>query len=294
MTIDLSRLPSPDVVEALDFEAIFDAMLADLQSRDPGFSALLESDPAYKILQVCAYREIVLRQRVNEASRAVMLAYAAGADLDQIGGNYGVPRLLLSAGNQAAIPPVPALLEADADYRYRIQLSMAAYSVAGPQDAYLFHALSADGRVAHARADSPTPGAVVVTVLARAADGAAPPDLLAAVDARLSSKTVRPLTDQVTVRSATIVPFQVVADIVFYEGPDPAVSMSAATSALTAYLSSVRKIGHDVTRSGIFSALHQPGVQRVQLTTPASDITIDALSAGHCTAITLTNGGAGE
>ncbi len=33
-----------------------------------------------------AYREVIWRQRVNEAARAVMLAYATGADLDQIGG----------------------------------------------------------------------------------------------------------------------------------------------------------------------------------------------------------------
>lgn len=294
MTIDLSRLPAPDVVETLDFEAIFSAMLADLQARDPGFAALLESDPAYKILQVCAYRELLLRQRVNEAARAVMLAYAAGADLDQIGANYGVPRLLIAAGDPDAIPPVPDTWEDDDAYRYRIQLSMAAYSVAGPQDAYLFHALSADGRVAHARADSPGPGEVVVTILARAGDGAASPDLLAAVDARLSARTVRPLTDQVTVRSATIVPFSIAATLVFYEGPDSAVPMAAAEADLNAYLASVRKIGHDVTRSGIFAALHQPGVQRVTLTTPTADIAIDEFSAAYCTGITLTHGGTGE
>jgi phage-related baseplate assembly protein len=32
-----------------------------------------------KLLQENAYREVIWRQRVNEAARAVMLAYAAGA-----------------------------------------------------------------------------------------------------------------------------------------------------------------------------------------------------------------------
>ena len=294
MTIDLSRLPAPNVIDALDYESIFGAMLADLQSRDPGYAALVESDPAYKILQVAAYRELILRQRINSAARAVMLAYATDADLDQIGANYGVPRLLIAPGNPAAIPPVADTWETDPDYRYRIQLSMAAYSVAGPQDAYLFHALSADGRVRHVKADSPAPGEVVVTVLGRDGDGSPPADLLAAVDARLSDKTVRPLTDHVTVRAATIVPFTVAATLVFYVGPDSAVAMSAATAALAAYLDSVRKIGHDITRSGIFAARHQPGVQRVNLASPAADIVIDELSAGHCTSITLANGGTDE
>jgi phage-related baseplate assembly protein len=294
MTIDLSRLPAPNVVESLDFEAIFAAMLAELQTRDPGFAALVESEPAYKILQVCAYRELLLRQRVNEAARAVMLAYATGPDLDQIGGNYGVPRLLIAAGNPDAIPPTPDTFEADGDFRYRIQLSMAAYSVAGPQDAYLFHALSADGRVRHVTAQSPSPGNVVVSVLARDGDGTPSAEVLQAVEDRLTDKTVRPLTDAVTVRAATIVPFDVTATLFFYSGPDPAIVLAAAQAALDAYLAAVKKIGHDITRSGLFAALHQPGVQRVHLTSPAADITIDALSAGHCVAITLTDGGTDE
>lgn len=294
MTIDLSRLPAPSVVEALDFETIFGAMLADLQSRDAAFTALVESDPAYKILEVCAWRELIIRQRVNEASRAVMLAYAAGADLDQIGGNYGVTRLLIAAGNPAAIPPTLDEWEADADYRYRIQLSLAALSVAGPQDAYLYHALSADGRVLDAKAASPTPGEVVVTVLSREGNGAAPGDLLAAVDARLSAKEVRPLTDSVTVQSATITNYSITASLYFYAGPDPSVVLAAATTALADYIASVRKIGRDITRSGIYAALHQPGVQRVSLTAPAADITIDETHAGYCTATTITSAGTAE
>ena len=73
-----------------------------------------------------------------------------------------------------------------------------------------------------------------------------------------------------------------------------AVALAAAQAALADYLDSVRKVGHDITRSGIFAALHQPGVQRVQLTAPAADVIIDTLSAGYCTAITLTDGGTDE
>lgn len=61
--VDLSQLPAPSVVETLDFETILQAMLDDLLARDPDFSALVESDPAYKILEVAAYRELLLRQR---------------------------------------------------------------------------------------------------------------------------------------------------------------------------------------------------------------------------------------
>ena len=83
--IDLSNIPAPEVVETLDFSAILAAMVADLQARDPAFTALVESDPAWKILEVAAYRELLLRQRINDASRAVMLAFATGADLEHLG-----------------------------------------------------------------------------------------------------------------------------------------------------------------------------------------------------------------
>ncbi|MCP4101043.1 MAG: baseplate assembly protein, partial [Lentisphaerae bacterium] len=54
--IDLSLLPAPDVIEPLDYEVIFSAMLTTLRSKTPEFSALVESDPAYKVLEVAAYR----------------------------------------------------------------------------------------------------------------------------------------------------------------------------------------------------------------------------------------------
>lgn len=301
MPIDLSQLPAPQVVEALDFEVILSSRKAALlalwpEADRPALEATLalESEALTRFLQESAYRELLLRARINEAAQATMLAYAAGTDLDQRGANVDVFRLLIQAGDPDAIPPIPDVWESDEDFRARIQLSPSQYSVAGPQDAYVFHALSADGRVKHVRAESPTPGHVVVSVLARDGDGTPPADLLAAVAARLSDKAVRPLTDAVTVRAATIVSFSISATLHFYSGPDAALVMSSAEEALADYLDSVRKIGADITRSGIFAALHRPGVQRVVLADPAADIAIDAQSAGYCTAVTLTNGGTDE
>ena len=64
-------------------------------------------------------------------------------------------------------------MESDPDFRRRIQLAPEGFSVAGPEGAYIFHALSADPGVLDACATSPSPGEVVVTVLARAGDGTA-------------------------------------------------------------------------------------------------------------------------
>ena len=293
-TVDLSQLAPPNVVEALDFETIFAAMLADLQARDPTFTAMVESDPAYKILQVAAYRELLLRQRVNDAARAVMLAYAGGTDLEHLGALFGVKRRVIDPGNAEAIPPIPPTFESDTDLRRRIQLSLEGFSTAGPEGAYTFHALGADGDVLDASATSPAPGEVVVSILSRTGDGEASPALIETVETVLSAEDVRPLTDFVTVRSATIVPYTVEATLYFYAGPDRAVVMQSAQEAIEAYVAKQHRIGLDVTLSGIYAALHQPGVQRVDLVSPAENLVIDAQSAPYCTGISLTDGGLDE
>lgn len=91
---ELAALPAPDVVEELSFDDIFSAVLTEFKTRCPEFSALLESDPAIKVLEVAAYREMLLRNRINVAARAQMLAFSSGDDLDHLGAFYGVARLV--------------------------------------------------------------------------------------------------------------------------------------------------------------------------------------------------------
>lgn len=58
--IDLSRLPPPDVIEALDYENILQAKKDRLAELLPKLDAFLESDPAIKLLEICAYDELLL------------------------------------------------------------------------------------------------------------------------------------------------------------------------------------------------------------------------------------------
>ena len=89
----------------------------------PAFDALVESDPAYKLLELAAYFKALLVQRGNDAARAVMPAYAQGADLDQIAARYNVARQVIDAGDPEALPPVPPVLEGDSDFRRRMLLA---------------------------------------------------------------------------------------------------------------------------------------------------------------------------
>lgn len=293
--VNLSQLPVPDVVEQIDFETILAEIIADfivrMAAEGVEYTALLESDPLYKFAEIAAYREVLIRQRANESAQAVMLARAVGADLDNLGANLNVGRLMIDPGDATAIPPIPPTYESDDDFRARIQLSFEGYTTAGSEGSYIFHSLSADGDVKDASAISPTPGAVEVYVLSRSGDGTASPALVAKVNAALNAEDIRPMTDQVTVASAAIVPFAVVAELTMYPGPDSEVVRQAAVDALNKYIQAVQRIGYDVTRAGIIGALVQPGVQNVALTSPAADIVISDSQATHCSAVTVTVAG---
>src|SRR5690242_20429434 len=113
--IDLSKLPPPEFVETLNYEAILAAMLQDFKARYPDYTNVLESDPAYKILEVAAYRELLLRHRINEAGRALLVAFALGSDLDHIGVTYyaGEQRLVIKEADTSTQPPTPKIMEDD-------------------------------------------------------------------------------------------------------------------------------------------------------------------------------------
>lgn len=289
--VDLSRLPAPDIVEELAFETILADAVARMQKVMPEFESR-DSDPATKLLQVFAYFAQLLRQRINDAVRAVMPAYAVGADLDNIAALFGIARFTLTPADE--VLGIPAVMESDADFRRRMVLAPEGYSVAGPEGAYVFHALSADADVLDASATSPAAGEVLVSVLSRTGSGAASPELIAAVDTYVSDETRRPLTDFVTVQSAEIVEYAVNATLTTFGGPDGSVVLAAAQASLDAYVTASHRLGRDITRSGIFAALHVEGVQKVVLTAPAADIIVSRTQAPWCTGTTINYAGIGE
>ncbi len=291
--VDLSRLPAPMVVETLDFDTIYGQMLAQLRMLLPEFDATVESDPVVKLLQVASYREMLLRQRVNDAARAVMPAFASGSDLDHLAALFGVVRLVIAPADEIA--GIPAVYEDDTDLRRRMTLAPEGYSVAGPEGAYIFHALSADPDVLDASATSPSPGEVVVRILSRTGTGAVGAAMVDRVGLYLSDETRRPMTDHVTVLSAAIVPFEIEAEITTFNGPDAAIVIATARANLDGLLARTHRLGIDITRARIFAALAGPeGVQNVNLIKPAADIVLDRSQASHCTAVTVRLAGFGE
>lgn len=290
--VDLSRLPAPKVVEQLSYETVLAALVADLQARVPAFDATLESEPAMKLLEVVAYRELLLRQQFNDRARQLMTAYATGANLDHLAALVGVFRLLL----EPAVPAQnkPAVYEADEALRQRIVLAPESWSVAGPELAYVYHAKSADGRVADASATSPAPGEVLVTILSTEGDGTPSAAVLDKVRAIVNGRPVRPLGDAVTVQGPTLKLFAVTAAISTFSGPDRDLVLTAARASLDRFLLDSRRLGRDIPLSSLHAALTVAGVQKVALAAPLADTVCGATEAARCTAIALTHAGFGS
>lgn len=290
--VDLSQLPAPQVLESLDFEGVYDEELQRFrQYMGDKWDALLESDPITKLLELGAYRRMQNRARVNDAAKALMLAYARGADLDQLAANVNLQRLVVQAEDLNAVPPVERVLEADDALRERVQLVYEGLTTAGPRNSYILHARNASGRVADATAESPAPAVVVVTVLDLEGMGVPPPELLETVRAHLSDDDVRPVADRLTVQAAEILPYRVEA--LLYKagaGPENEAILAACRARLQAWVNPRRRLGLEVSRSGIDAQLHIDGVSRVELV-GWTDIRPTKEQAAWCEAIDVAWGG---
>lgn len=321
--IDLSTLPAPEVLEPIDFETMYQEVLSDFrQQMGDQWTAVLESDPVVKLLEVAAYQKMLGRARVNDAAKASLLAYAQRTDLDNRAADYDVRRLTIIPADPDAIPPVVAVMESDNALRYRTRLSLEGLSVAGSRGAYEFHGLSASANVANVSVDSPTfigvevnaalraqlpPGAIVVVcdydaglqdplpgdvslAVLPTLESAEPGDELVNTVLRvLSAEDVRPLTDRPRAQLGKPTPYQVIADLELESGPDPAVVLSASRVGLDAAIAEARSLEGQLPLSALYAALHVSGVRRVRLTSPVADVVCDKRHYPSCTNILLTS-----
>lgn len=74
-SINLSALPAPDIVETIDYETLLAerkeyliSLYAEPEQAGIRETLELESEPITKLLEENAYRETILRQRVNESA----------------------------------------------------------------------------------------------------------------------------------------------------------------------------------------------------------------------------------
>jgi phage-related baseplate assembly protein len=267
----------------------------------------LEFDPI-KINQECsAYFETLVRDRVNQACRAVTLAFAVGGNLDAIGSRYpgGMPRL-------------PN--ESDAAYQTRIWLSPNTLSPNGLYESYVFFGFTAAATAGTPLRDCQvlsTPGTpnVAITIMADGGPITALQDSLGNFTGLFStspspspSNTLitsvfsyitapgegrKGLTDVVSVNGPRINSIHYAIRIILYPGWDVNSTMQGLYPALAALLESQRYLGFSHTLAAIEGALKVSGVFNVLIDSPVADVLISTDTTIVVTSVSLSYGGRG-
>lgn len=342
--MNLQNLPYPNVIEELSFNELLKGIKELFKSylNDEEIT-LLESDRFSALLETLAYRELLLRARINQSVKSMLLPYASGTDLDNVVAIYGIERLqgekptagiefclstlkdsdtivpaksvfrsekgdtatlkdgvIIKQGELKATgkiildefikesavkcehiqTPLPFVLkakqtsnftggadkESDERLRERAVLSLERFSTAGSAKAYIYQALSANAKVEEVSVLNG--GAGIVNVYLKTSDMSEA--TRQSVEDHLSGEKVRPLTDTVNVKNATIKDTQITAQLeltdMFLQGEiDKAIKSSRSSLSL----------GEDLNLSYIYSVLHKNGVYRVNLKTPATDTKVN-------------------
>lgn len=289
--IALEQLPPMAVLETISTEAIMDARMARLvelwSENDPPAGAVYdvettEFDPLKINQQASTYFELMLRDRVNQAARAVTLAFAIGSDLDAIASRYpgGVPRL---SG------------ETDDRYRRRIWLSANLESPHGTFEAYVFWALTADPTLRDASATTVRgTGKITVTCMAAGASPTPTTAQLGAVLSYINNEARRGLTDIVMVAPPRITTTKYRIRVWLYPGFEQTAVMASINASIAALIEKQRWIGYDHTRMAIDAALAKPGVYNAVIDEPASDVIVGDNGLAVVTETQITMAGRGE
>ncbi|WP_265023115.1 baseplate assembly protein [Wolbachia endosymbiont (group B) of Ischnura elegans] len=247
-------MQQPNIIESLSFEEIFSRMKEELVKRDASFTGLVESDPAMKILEVAAWRELLLRERINEAVKSNLLKFAT---VDNLAEFYGVER---------------EKEEEDERFRKRVKAKIAGWSTGGSKEYYKYHALSADSRVKDALVESPIPGKVQISILSTelSITGIVLEELLEIVRKQVNRDDIRVLTDTVTVIGCNIKEI----DIDSRMSISSVISKEEIKEQFIKKFEASRRLGWNVTRSWIIANLFVDGVENVELIEPKEDVVV--------------------
>jgi len=161
-------------------------------------------------------------------------------------------------------------VETDENYRERIYTSPSRFSVAGPSGAYEYWAKTAVNGISDVYVYSPAACEVDVVVLMD--NGELPTQsVLDAVNAVLNDRSIRPLTDKVTVMAPT--PTQYEIDLTYWinaiNAADAVTIQSQVDAAVMAYVAWQRaKIGRNINPSELVRRIMNAGARRVVVNSP--------------------------
>lgn len=185
-----------------------------------------------------------------------------------------------------------AELESDESLAERTYLAPSSYSVAGPDDAYVYWARTYNSGIGSVKPTSPVGGDAVIYVLMR--DGTMPgTEILSGLKDYLASNKIRPMTDHVSVKAPEAVKFAIT--LTYY------INQSDLTLAITIQREVEKAIaeyaewqttviGRDINPDELRKRIKAAGAKRVEITAPVFTVVGDEAVA-QLSGKTVTYGG---
>ncbi|HFQ4828457.1 TPA: baseplate J/gp47 family protein [Vibrio vulnificus] len=283
--IEIPQLPPPEVVKQLDAASIRARML-NRYAQLMGIDAPKVGDPLYNAFSAMSEEVTRARQEFQDMSLDNMVAFSGGANLQHLG---------------AARPVEKYETETDEQYRRRVQMAPEGFSTAGPDGAYIFHALNAHEDVLDAFPLNPVDLQIHLYILSRKDEGVATPELCQIVFDNLDAQTKRPLSDRLFVLPAEISRYRIEVALHMPTGPGEQQTLQLAQQRLQKLADDAHRLGGDVSFSAIYAAAHvkresvdsvyQP-VSRVELIAPLEEIACSKSQAPYCYEIVVRKAGA--
>lgn len=289
-----ANLQPMQILEEIKTEQILTDRMTRLKvlwgSYDPPSAAqydveMLEFDPIKINQEACTYFELMLRDRVNQAARAVTLAFAIGTDLEAIATRYpgGVPRL---EG------------ESDDRYRRRIWLSPNTLSPHGTAEAYEFWALTAlpelrDVTAIRFVANDYYPTILITCLMDPLISTSPSPtqEQLVFVRSYIQSLSRMGLTDVISVNPPKVKEIEYKVNAFLYPGPAPDQIITKMIANLQKLIDDQYWLGHDHSHTAIHAACMMSGVHHVEIEQPTDDVNIALDWVIKVTNLTVTMAG---
>ena len=170
-----------------------------------------------------------------------------------------------------------AEIESDDDLAERVFLAPGAYSTAGPEDGYLYHAKAYNAAIGDVVATS-NQAAGTVDIVFIMADGRTPgEEMIEGLEGYLQGKTIRPMTDLVRVAAPQEVQYTI--NLTYYinrsDSAQAVTIQQQVAAAVEQYKTWQRAIGRDINPSQLVRMVMDAGAKRVTVTAPTYT-TVDA------------------
>jgi phage-related baseplate assembly protein len=217
------------------------------------------------------YAEIPAGSEFADVAATCTTAGTAGNDLppgeisvmiDPIGYMAGVQNVTATAGG--------AEIETDDSFAERIFLAPSAYSTAGCEDSYIYHAKQYSAAIGDVVASSDNAAGQVDIVFLMANGDTPSAEMIDGLTEYLSAKERRPMTDRLTVAAPGAVEYSI--EFTYYiNRSDSARAVeiqSAVAAAVDEYTAWQRAIARDINPSKLIALIMAAGAKRVEVIAP--------------------------